>query len=342
MLPRLAFRIAGLCAATMLLASGAVHAHQMAPAEPSVYSGPQQIAVLPSGRGINYYCIGDGHPTVILTAGLRDITFNWRPVHAALAETTRVCAWDRAGHGFSAASPEPQDAAHTTADLEAWLAASGLDGPYVMVGHSMGAFEALLFTHLHRARVAGIVVVDGTHPDQEAEFMVAAPRAYADLIADDEAEDAAARACIDRIRTSGRRERCLGVPPESLTGRRAELADMLMDRWSDPDSVENQLSLLQLFPVSAGQAAAGLQDLGDLPMIVLTSSRVGLPPEFADEEESVNFAKLRLARRLADLSTRGVHRVVADSGHYIHHDQPDAVIAAVNEVVGLVRARSGP
>lgn len=330
----------GLCLSAWVCAP--VNDLRAADAAPSIYGAPQQTAPLPSGRSINYFCMGEGSPTVILTAGLGDITFTWEPIHARLAETTRVCAWDRAGHGFSDASPEPQDALNTTADLQAWLTAADVTGPYVLVGHSMGGFETLLFADRHREDVVGIVMVDAAHPHQEAAYAEAAPRAFQGLISDEAAEDEAGRACVARIRASGRQERCLGKPPETLTGRRAEVADVLLDRWSDPDSVENQLSLLREFAVSASQAAVGLRNFDGLPLVVLTATRFGLPSEFADEEDRANQAKLTLARSLASLSGRGVHRVVADSGHYIHHDQPDEVIASINEVVATARERSGP
>jgi pimeloyl-ACP methyl ester carboxylesterase len=52
----------------------------------------------------------------------------WGHVQPALAERTRVCAWDRAGYGFSSPSPEPQDIVHTTADLERALKSAGIRG----------------------------------------------------------------------------------------------------------------------------------------------------------------------------------------------------------------------
>jgi pimeloyl-ACP methyl ester carboxylesterase len=79
---------------------------------------------------------------------------------------TRVCAWDRAGAGFSSPSPETQDIVHTTEDLEQALQKAGIRGPYVMVGHSLGAFESLRFTDRNRQSVVGMVLVDPDIPDR--------------------------------------------------------------------------------------------------------------------------------------------------------------------------------
>lgn len=95
-------------------------------------------------------------------------SFMWGKVQPTLAERTRVCAWDRAGFGFSSPSPDTQDIVHTTRDLERALQKAGIRGPYVMVGHSLGAFETLRFTDLHRQSVVGMVLVDPDVPGRPA------------------------------------------------------------------------------------------------------------------------------------------------------------------------------
>ena len=69
------------------------------------------------GRTIHLVCMGQGAPTVILSAGADGWAADWRRVQPKIAETTKVCAWDRAGHGFSSGSAEPQDILNTEADL---------------------------------------------------------------------------------------------------------------------------------------------------------------------------------------------------------------------------------
>ena len=85
--------------------------------------------------------------------------------------SARTCSWDRAGFGHSDASPAPQTLDATTADLEQALAASGIKGPYVLVGHSAGAFETLRFADRHRADVVGMVLVDPSVPEQTQRFV---------------------------------------------------------------------------------------------------------------------------------------------------------------------------
>lgn len=322
------------------MGTGPGAAEQGAGARPLIYGAPQQTARLPSGRRLNYLCLGAGSPTVVLTAGFNDTTLGWEPVHETLARTTRVCAWDRAGFGFSDASPEPQDAAHTTADLEALVTLGAIAGPFIMVGHSAGGLETVIFTHRRAADVAGIVLVDAAHPDQGTAWAVAAPRASADATADFIADDSEALACLARIRASGQRERCLGRPASEIRGIRAGFADVLVERWSDPDLIETQVSLSTEWDNSLQQVGAALGDWGDRPVIVLSAETAGLPAEFSDEEAALSASKQVLARDYAGRSTAGRYVLVTESGHYIQDDRPEIVVAAVNEEVEAVRARA--
>ncbi len=87
------------------------------------YAVLDDAATLPDGRRIQMVCMGQGSPTVILTAGMGQWGATWRPVQKPIAEHTRVCTWDRPGYGFSDASPVAQTTAATTDDLEAALLA---------------------------------------------------------------------------------------------------------------------------------------------------------------------------------------------------------------------------
>jgi pimeloyl-ACP methyl ester carboxylesterase len=110
------------------------------PAEPGPYLTPQRPVRVGKGRTINLICLGNGSPTVVLTAGLGSWSVVWRSVQPPLARSTRVCAWDPAGFGFSSPSSELQDAVHLTEDLEQTLKEADIAGPYLMVGHSVSRY----------------------------------------------------------------------------------------------------------------------------------------------------------------------------------------------------------
>jgi pimeloyl-ACP methyl ester carboxylesterase len=121
------------------------------------------------GHRLDITCIGSGSPTVVLEPGLGEsATAMARWIAPAVAPTTRICAYDQAGHGRSDAAPEGQtDAAR---DLDVLMQRVGIPGPYVIAGHSMGGLFALDYVQRFPEEVAGVVLIDSMHPRQTNAF----------------------------------------------------------------------------------------------------------------------------------------------------------------------------
>ena len=106
------------------------------------------------------------NPTVILDAGMVSFSSNWAWIQPEVAKVTRVVAYDRAGLGWSDNGLKPHDAVQSARELHQALQAAGIASPYVLAGHSYGGIMVRAFTALYPDEVAGIVLVDGSHPDQ--------------------------------------------------------------------------------------------------------------------------------------------------------------------------------
>jgi pimeloyl-ACP methyl ester carboxylesterase len=118
------------------------------------------------GHRLHLTCTGTGSPTVVLENGLNQMSPLWDAVTAQVSRTTRVCAYDRAGQGWSDDISHPQDARAVAADLHTLLARAGQDGPYVLVGHSSGGTLAMTYAARYPAQVAGMVLLDSSSPRQ--------------------------------------------------------------------------------------------------------------------------------------------------------------------------------
>ena len=124
------------------------------------------------GRRLYLSCVGTGSPTVVLESGLGDPAAPWFAVERAVAPVARVCSYDRANAlaagGASDPAPTPRTGADAVADLHALLVAAKVPGPYVLVGHSIGGLFARLYAHTYPDEVAGLVLVDSSHEEQNA------------------------------------------------------------------------------------------------------------------------------------------------------------------------------
>ena len=121
---------------------------------------------LVDGHRLFLNCVGSGSPTVVLFNGLGERTPSWAWVQSAVARKTRVCAFDRAGEGWSGKAPERQDGHQLAADLHALLSAAHVPGPYVLAGHSVGGTYALVYAMDYPKDTAGVALIDSASPRQ--------------------------------------------------------------------------------------------------------------------------------------------------------------------------------
>jgi pimeloyl-ACP methyl ester carboxylesterase len=264
-------------------------------------------------------CMGQGSPAVIFDSGLGDTFLSWRKVQPEIAKLTRACTYDRAGLGYSDASPQPRTSKVIAEELHTLLHAAGVAGPYVLVGHSMGGYDVRLFASLYRSEVAGMVLVDASHPDQENRF----PRELKDMDRSwlREAE-------FLEYTTPFGLPRLFGFCEDNPVERAAEC---------NFHTAREGIAELKAFPESAAETAT-TGTLGDMPLAVLSHDPDKPSAELpADLAKPVNETWEKMQEELAHLSSRGTQTIAKNSSHYIQIDRPDVVIDAIRGIVQQAR-----
>jgi len=272
------------------------------------------------GRRMHIDCTGQGSPAIILESGLGDSFVSWRKVQPQIATIARVCSYDRAGLGYSESSPLPRTSDVIAKELHALLQVAGVSPPYILVGHSMGGFDVRLYASLYRSEVAGMVLVDASHPDQENRF----PPELRNL----EGSWGREAEFLEYTMPFGI-PRLVGLCDENVVQRAAEC-----NFHHEREAVAEMKAL----PSSAAlTAATGL--LGDMPLAVLSHDPDKPSSELpADLAKPTNEAWEKMQEELAHLSTRGTQAIAKSSAHYIQLDRPDVVIEAIRNVVNQVRS----
>ena len=302
-----------------LAAVGASYEAIAAGGDAKAYPPPGRLVDV-GGYKLHIQCVGTGSPAVVLESGLGGMSLDWNLVQKEMGQTTQVCAYDRAGMGWSDPGPQPRTPGQIARELHTLLANAGIAGPYVLVGHSVGGKNVRMFALQHPGEVAGMVLVD-------------ARSEYAD-------SPVAPGTTQDLQQVTGSEWSLYGVL------RRVGLVRLIgASQWGPSTLSEQTRTELSLFATgqrgldaTAAESLAMTADnaelqaapsLGDRPLIVLA----------ADESMKTVPRWPEAQQQQAAMSTNGRLDVVEGSSHYIQLDQPAVVIDAVQQVVEQARGQ---
>jgi pimeloyl-ACP methyl ester carboxylesterase len=290
------------------------------------------------GRTLNLFCSGAGQPTVIFESGAPWLSYaprqmwekgaprpgySWTAIQGETAKFTRACWYDRAGSGWSDFGPYPRTSTAQARDLHALLRAAEVGPPYLLVAESSAALDARVYTGLYSGEVAGLVFVDGVHPDLLIR-MGRGQRARIRLFLAYSA-DVSSR-IFDQLGLYrlAVQDRPAPVPTASrLTASEWNVIRRLSESSKAHAALMQEVASWDASTTEA--RAAGT--LGERPLVVISSENPSLPHDvWAD-----------LQTDLSRLSTRGRRIETNGSGDLIYQS-PDTIVRAVRQVVSEISA----
>jgi pimeloyl-ACP methyl ester carboxylesterase len=270
------------------------------------------------GVGINMhiYCTGEGNPTVVLDAGANGGTMSWAKVQEQVSNHTRVCSYDRAGMSWSEPGPKPRTFMRIADELHALLQTAGEEGPYVLVGHSVGAHTIRFFAQEYPTDIAGIVLVDPAHEKILSTELIPViqelQRTYVGY-----AHGGFWRYVLNPDFIMG--VEGPDVPLEIINNLEVVYSSKSLNTAAD--------ELAAMYETVHALNATNVRGAwNDRPAIVLS----------ADNEIAHLTGALERHKELAFLSTRGEH-ILVPSGHNIHYEHPDIVAEAILKIVNTTR-----
>jgi pimeloyl-ACP methyl ester carboxylesterase len=243
---------------------------------------------------------------VVIDTGAGDLAQKWHDIQDRLAETSRVCTYDRAGYGRSEPGPMPRHSQRSADELQLLLKVAGIQGPYVLVGHSLGGLNAQVFASRYPDLVSGLVLIDPPPLD----FFTG--KAFSGLYEMASQQTSEYSAAAERARQS--------VNP----GERAKASHL-----------EAVASEHHAFLNESAEQVAAIASFGDTPLTVMAAGMSN--PAFGDEAQAFQAFWIEQNRALANRSTDSTFILVEESGHHLEDDAPDAVVRAIDEMVARVR-----
>lgn len=251
-------------------------------------------------------------PAVLMMHGIRGYAETFAGVAQALLPQRRTIALDQRGRGRS--DWDPQRRYHTdtyVADQLAVADALGLER-FDLLGHSMGGINAIVLASRHPQRVRRLVIEDAG--PGAFEHSPGASRIQRELAAtpagfdDWEAACAYLRALRPSVSEAARQQRL----QEMLRPRRAEEGAGFTWRY---DLAGIAAVRLNPDPARVVDLTPHVRALA-CPTLVLRGGRS-------------DYLQPAMAQAMADANPRVRWAEIADAGHYVHDDQPEAFHRAV-------------
>ena len=269
------------------------------------------------GHRLYMHCTGSGSPTIVLVSGLADTSVYWGGwIAPAIAQNTTVCAYDRAGQGWSDHPASPQDGVAVATDLHTLLDRAQIPGPYVLVGHSTGGAYIRVFAARYPDQIAGMVFLD-SQPNEAFTGLPDFPSQCSTIRRASALFPSLARLGVFRLANQFAPD---PLPIPTRDEERAVISTANLNRIQRDEFAELPMTLTE---------AAALTTLGDRPLIVVTAVK------------GAQTGWLPLQDRMAGLSTNSAHWVLADTDHPgLIHDGVGAAQAsqAILDVVASVRS----
>lgn len=290
-------RLAIFFAACMILASCVC--------ESSSSSG-QMISI--GSHRLQIHLEGKGAPVVVIDAGITDQLDKLRPLQERIARVTHVITYNRAGYGQSEPGPLPRHSGREAQELKTLLEKASVPGPYVLVGHSLGALNIQVFASKYPDDVAGIVLLD--------------PPPLSFIL--------------------GQEYRELGMMAEQMTAEWQAIADSAAKSTDVQEKARSAFFSMiasehrEMFGESARLVSA-VSTFGDMPLVVMAAGKPN--PAFGEVAEEYQRYWIEQSRALADKSTNGKFVLAEGASHYLYLDVPELVAESILSVVYEVRAK---
>lgn len=326
-----------------LLAAGVLY-QQIGASRQRRRFAPPGVLIDAAGHRLHVTCAGAGSPPVLLESGIAASSLSWAHVQPQIAKLTRVCAYDRAGLGWSDAPSRPTTFGGIVDDLSAVLDHLSPHERVVLAGHSFGGFVVRALAARRPGQVAAIVLID-----PPTEWLSASPERARLLWGARQMSRLGAllahlgvvRACLALLTggapgaprrfvrifgptTARTLERLVGevrkLPPEVHPAVQAV--------WCQPKCFRAMADHMAAL-ARDGASIAGTVLPHDIPVVVISS---GDQP--ADQ--------LAAHRTLAAASLEGRHVIAQRSAHWVQFDEPELIVGVIGEVIAAARSRTAP
>lgn len=300
----------------ILIALGFIYESIMQIGDAERFPPPGQMVDV-DGYQMHIYCVGEGSPAVILESGSGGFSVQQIAFQEHLQEDTRVCAYDRAGMGWSEPRPETRTAWQIAHELHTLLTDADIQAPYVLVGPSIGGLFVRAFAAEYPEETAGLVLLDPTYEGHLADTQGIPPGLYIFF----------GRIGTFRLFAASMCPTCSpeGTAAMGALRGRATPWETQAAEW---EALQSPHEIADMYE-RLGQPGI----LGDTPLVVIAANQSGVPLEQAEADYRLGIEEEKAA--MVALSTNYRYYIVI-SDHGLS-DQSDLILSSISAVITSAR-----
>lgn len=273
---------------------------------------------------------GTGPVPIIFLPGAGTIGLDYFAAFEGASRLTTTVVYDRAGTGWSDDAPLPRSPDEVTDELRALLAVLDLAPPVILAGHSLGGGYAQHYARRYPTEVGALVLLDPAHQDYPR-YEPPALTASASASAEAMAEWVPPAEVLEQFAALFAEK--FAEYPEAI---RVAVIEYHRRRWRT--GLLESSNVASLYP-----AFAAAPPMPEIPLLVLTAlsldpgTRLFMPDAL---QQQVLDGKRQLHAAIVASAPHGAERLLPDASHsWMAAERPDAVVAALHDVLAQVEAR---
>lgn len=282
------------------------------------------------GHKMHIYVTGQSGPSIIFESGGAGWCMDWNIIQREVSKYATAISYDRSGFGWSEPGTLPRDANQIEKELHSLLEKTEVKKPYILVGASFGGHIVRLYASRHPNDVVGIVLLDARHEDIDYKM----PNGWKKIVSIGRSINQF-MLLLSQLRLLKLFGFLLGEKhlPPIVKHLSPALRTKYLKIGFSTNYFRTNRNELDAIDASDHQLRP-VRSLGDIPLVVI---KHGIPNLFSSmpttEAKIAEEVWCNLQQDLASSSTKSELIAAEKSGHAIHVDQPELVIATICKMI---------